>query len=488
MFVWQVNSQMKKKNRAGWLAMLVLGSLITGNSQKVTVSREINIRNNYSYDILPNIGSNTILYNDKGIEHQFEIYDANLRYKSTVTPEFEKKNIQPIGLLSQDSSIYYFYTYREDEFLVTKGLRFDQFIQVADTLTLSVKEKKFISSNPRFAHSDDQSKVLIFTPDDKKINLKLVDISSFTLLYDFNLTVEGINLKSDFEKLVVSNDGQVYIAARPSSFWNKAESNGFSIIRIKNKEDVAVHHFSPESDDIVQLMLDADNANQRIVLAGFTTTGDETRANGYFGFSIDPETLPDDAEILINRFTPEFIADITGNKPGKMKELHDFSIKHLVVRQDGGVILVCEQVREFIRRGQMNVPGQFGNNFGMRGLIDYYHEDVLLLANYPDGKEHWQKVLFKKQFSQDDNAIYSSFCLFKTPSRLHLIYNDEIKNNNTVSEYVIDPLGNAERKSVLSTEYQNLRLRFKEAIQTGANTLIVPSEKNWKINLVKIEY
>ena len=68
------------------------------------------------------------------------------------------------------------------------------------------------------------------------------------------------------------------------------------------------------------------------------------------------------------------------------------------------------------------------------------------------------------------------------------MYNDEIKNNNTVSEYVLDPLGNTERKSVLSTEYQNLRLRFSQAIQTGSASLIVPSEKNWKMNMVKIEY
>jgi hypothetical protein len=111
-----------------------------------------------------------------------------------------------------------------------------------------------------------------------------------------------------------------------------------------------------------------------------------------------------------------------------------------------------------------------------------------LIATFPDGKEHWKKILFKKQFSQDDNAIYSSYFLFKTPSRVKLLYNDEIKNNNTVSEYVFDPAGNAERRSVLSTEYQNLKLRFRDAIQTGPSTLIVPSEKSWKINMVKIEY
>ena len=136
----------------------------------------------------------------------------------------------------------------------------------------------------------------------------------------------------------------------------------------------------------------------------------------------------------------------------------------------------------------MNTPGQFGDYFPPRGFIDYYHEDLILFATYADGKEHWKKILFKKQFSQDDDGIYSSYFLFKTPSRLRLIYNDEIKNANTVSEYVLDPTGDAERKSVLSTEYQNLKLRFRDAIQTGPQSIIVPSEKSWKINLVKIDF
>lgn len=471
-----------------WICIIQLVCIQAVFGQKVTVSREISIRNNYAYDILPNVGSNTVVYSDKGVDHQFEIYDKNLRYKATVTPEFEKKNIQPIGLISRDSSVYYFYSYREDQVVVSRVIRFDSTMEAVDTMTLAVKEKKLITSNPRFAFSEDQGMVLIFTPDDRKVNLKLFHVATFSIVYDFNLAIEGINLKTDFEKLTVSNDGQVFIAVRKSSFWDRNTSGGFSLIHVKNQENIRLYQFSPESDEIIHLKLDVDNLNQRVVLAGFTSTGDETRANGYFGFSVDPDSIPEEAEILINRFTPDFIADITGNKPGKMKELQDFVVKQIVVRNDGGVILVCEHVREFIRRGQMNIPGQFGNNFGARGLIDYYHEEIMLLACFPDGQPHWQKVLFKKQFSQDDNAMYSSFFLFKTPSRIRLAYNDEIKNNNTVSEYVVDPLGNAERKSVLSTEYQNLRLRFNEAIQTGPASLIVPSEKNWKINLVKIEY
>jgi len=460
----------------------------TSTAQKVTVSKEISIRNNYAYDILPNIGDNIIFYNDKGIEHNFEIYDKNLRYKNSIQPEFEKKNILPTGVLPMDSTFRFYYTYKEDDKIYFRVNVYDKNVALVDSSTLAVKDRKSINSNPRFAFSKDKSKVLIFTPDDKSLHLQLIDNNALSVIYDFTLAIKSMNLKTDFEKLIVSNSGEIYIIGRKSSFWDRSEMSGFSLIRIKNVSNIFLHQFSPESDKITDLFMDYDEKNERVVLAGFTTVNDESKANGYFGFSISGDDIPEDAEILVNKFTTDFISDVTGKKPGKVKELADYKIQDIIVRNDGGVIIISELVKEFTRRSQMNAPNQFGDYLPARGLIDYYHEDIILLSTFPDGKEHWRKILFKKQFSQDDGAIYSSYFLFKTPSRIRLIYNDEIKNSNTVSEYVFDPIGQSERKSVLSTEYQNLKLRFRDAIQIGPSSLIVPSEKSWKINMVRIDY
>ena len=105
-----------------------------------------------------------------------------------------------------------------------------------------------------------------------------------------------------------------------------------------------------------------------------------------------------------------------------------------------------------------------------------------------EGLTDWHRVFYKKQFSQNDGGIFSSFFPFITPSRLRLIYNDEIKSNNTVSEYILDPQGNYKRTSVLSTEDQDLKLRFTDAEQISSTELIVPSQKNYELNLVKIDF
>ncbi|MFZ1456804.1 MAG: hypothetical protein WAT46_12235 [Saprospiraceae bacterium] len=469
--------------------ILLMMATVPLQAQKVTVSREIGVRNNYAYDILPNIGDRIIFYHDKGTEQQFEIYDSDLRHIQTIIPQFEKRNITPAGVITMDSTFNFYYSYRDEDTTYLNVRVYNKNLVLVDTATLSKQTKvSSLKNNPKFTFSEDKSKVLIFYPEDRDLHLRLIDNVNRRMIYEFKLTIKDINLRTDFEKLEINNRGEIFILGSKSSFWGRDNDKGFLLIRILDQSNVIIHRFFPEKDEISELLLDYDEKNQRLAVAGFVTQGDPTKVNGYFAFSIRPQDIPIEAEILINRFSSEFLAEVSGKKPGKVKELSDYQLKDIVIRNDGGVIMVCEMIKEFTRRAQINTPTQVGEYFPLRGFVDYYHEDLILIATFPDGKEHWKKILFKKQFSQDDNAIYSSYFLFKTPSRVKLIYNDEIKNNNTVSEYVLDPSGNAERRSVLSTEYQNLKLRFRDAIQTGPSTLIVPSEKSWKINMVKIEY
>jgi hypothetical protein len=458
------------------------------DGQKVTVSREINIRNNFAYDVLPNIEDHFILYHDKGVEQQFEIYDTDLRHIQTIVPELEKKHFVPAGVIAMDSVFHFYYLFRNDDTTILKVNAYNKNVYLKDTVILSEKKQKFNRETPKFTFSKDKSKVLIFSPEEKNLHLQLVDNNNLELISEFTLALKEINLKTDFEKIKVSNSGEIYILCRKSSFWSRNEDKGFYVIRIINQENIYTHRFSPAFGQVADLQMDLDEKNERLALAGLITDGDITKANGYFALSVNVNNIPENAEILINKFSSEFLAEVTGKKPGKAKDISDYSVKDILVRNDGGVVLICELVKEIARRGQINSPGQTGNYFPLRSFTDYYHEDIILIAAYANGKEHWKKILFKKQFSQDDNGIYSSYFLFKSPSRLKLIYNDEIKNSNTVSEYVLDPIGGVERRSVLSTEYQNLKLRFRDAIQIGPTSLIVPSEKAWKINLVKIDY
>ena len=137
---------------------------------------------------------------------------------------------------------------------------------------------------------------------------------------------------------------------------------------------------------------------------------------------------------------------------------------------------------------ERNIAGGRFDRFGGRFIMDFYLDDLFVTSYNPDGGIHWQQVLHKKQYSQDDEAMYSSYFLMKTPTSLRLLFNDDIKHENTVSEYVISATSHIDRNAVMSTENQKLRLRFRDAVQISANVVIVPSERRNRLNLVVVTY
>ena len=86
------------------------------------------------------------------------------------------------------------------------------------------------------------------------------------------------------------------------------------------------------------------------------------------------------------------------------------------------------------------------------------------------------------------NSRLSTAKEVKTPKALRLLFNDEIKYENTVSEYVLKGNGGKDRNSVLNTSYQKLQLRFQDALQVSSNEILIPSERRSRLRLVKVVY
>ncbi|MEM9529229.1 MAG: hypothetical protein AAGA31_21645, partial [Bacteroidota bacterium] len=212
-----------------------------------------------------------------------------------------------------------------------------------------------------------------------------------------------------------------------------------------------------------------------------------TRADGYFWIKVDPNnpgiTSPD-----FNPFPLTLIRNIEGKKYNKKNPgIDELSVRDLVLRRDGGALIITERNRQLERRSNASRT-QVLNNYGIRPLVDYHYDELIVFSVHPDGKPHWSNILHKKQYSQDDGGVYSSFLLMENPSSLRFLFNDEIRFENTVSEYVVNGRGEFDRNSLFNTRDLELRLRFRDGIQVAANEVVLPSEHRNKLRLVKMTY
>jgi len=226
-----------------------------------------------------------------------------------------------------------------------------------------------------------------------------------------------------------------------------------------------------------------DNLNYQLVAAGLYSEKINDRASGYFMLKFDPHAS-DRHFLAFEPFDEAFVSSMAGKEVDKSRGVAEISVRELVLRRDGGVLMIAERSKEHERR--IGAPNRVSFDGIGRFIVDYYYDDIVAVSMHPNGQIHWKAVLPKKQYSQDDGGIYSSFFLFKTTGSLRFLFNDEIRFENTVSAYVLNSSGTFDRQSLLNTEKLEIRLRFRSALQVSAGEVIVPSERRNRLRLVKM--
>ncbi len=117
-------------------------------------------------------------------------------------------------------------------------------------------------------------------------------------------------------------------------------------------------------------------------------------------------------------------AEITGNTR-KQAELYNYDLKHLILRTDGGAVLIAEQY--FTERREEY--DYFTNRFFVNYFYNY--NDIIVINIQPSGDIEWVARVPKKQVSQNDGGYFSSYSMITASDRLMFLYNDNINNFNS---------------------------------------------------------
>lgn len=487
--LWEIAAIFSNMKQILFLICFVAVSLVS-SGQRVTVSQEFNLGNDLAYDILGEIDNNILLYRDRGREHLVEVYDEDMTKVKERKIEFEKRNIELHGIVAHDTSFNMLYSYQHKGEIIHMARRYDGHMVLQDSTELWREPKTFKS--PRYLIETSENKrysVLFAFESSRKMKLHVIRHDSLDNPLTKILEVEDLDLRDKFKSIVISDRAEVMVLMEERNSKFGKDKNGYILITMLPSEDFLYTSITTPEVVNTDIFFKLDNLNRRICLVGLWDNSDRSEATGYYYINKPLLTLSESETLTFVEFEDTFIAEANSKAIGKSSALENYILRDVILRGDGGFIFIMEKIKEYTRKSNYasGADGYRGLS-RMSGWMDHFYDDIAAVALYPDGRQHWEQVFFKKQFSQDDAAIFSSYCLMLTPSRLKLIFNDEIKSNNTVSEYVIDPVGDYNRNSVLSTDYQNLKIRFADAVQVASNTIIAPSEKNRKLSLVKITF
>lgn len=471
-----------------WIFLLILGCCsFFASGQEINSTPEIFLQSNTKYEIIGNIDNVPMLLLQRGNDISIQAYDENMNNKWERDLDFERRSAKIIGVVAEEKTFSVFYKYKTKGRVHLRMREYDNQLKLKDSTLIKLYPQENFSPNPSMYLSQNKSKLLFLHVDeDTRLTAVVFDNKTKKVLRDLNFSPPNFSFREDFLDALVDNEGGIHLVSTKDNKKSKMETNRLEIMSFLANEDNFLYYSANFGARIwYDLELTYDNINQKVLVSGYYSEESTVEAHGVFYMNIDPKE-PENLVSSYNEFDLIYLKLILGKDVKKNVGFGDVTIRQLIPRRDGGVLMIAERNKKVIR----NLNG-YNPSLGSRQnavQTDYYFNEILLYSFHPDGSIHWQEILHKKQYSQDDDAEYSSFFLFLNQRSLRFLYNDAIKKGDTVYEYKVDGLGGADRKSLFNTKSYNFMLKLNEALQISGNEVIVPSERRSQLRLVRLTF
>jgi len=273
-------------HRTLYFILTLLFSIQLLSAQEVLVSGDINIRNNFSYDLVGEINDRIILFRDAGDEYFMETFDEDMSLAFSTSILFEEKSVNIYSVLGLDSTFQIIYGYNHEDSLRVMSRRYDQKALLIDSVKLFTTERKLFKRYD-FKHSEDESKTLIYTPVKKNnIELHWIDNKKHELISSQFHQLPPINYNDDFRYIDIGNNGQVVSFFETDNFlYNKKNHTGHLFLFQPNSINLRYLPLDFEENLTVDMKMEFNNYNNHIVLAGMYSPSNLNAAEGYFTFN-----------------------------------------------------------------------------------------------------------------------------------------------------------------------------------------------------------
>ena len=468
-----------------FFGILLIFSFENLNAQAIQVSEPMTIRNDYGYEIIGRLKDRILLFRDRADDFEIQAFDPSMRLSwSRKLEDIDKRGTQILAVIGSKNDFSVIFKVRRRGTTVLRLFKYDPGAVLIDSMTIkNYGERLFSPPSLDLVRSEDQKTFAVFNTAERGI-LEVVcfQLDKMQVLWETTTVLEQDYLESQLKSLQLSNDGSFFAITEYNNRKGKLDRHQFRITKLS--QEPSVQFIIPlEEKYTSDVKFIIDNQNKQLVGGGVFSERNRERASG--AFYVRQSIYGGKPVLKYTDFDASFMSilrrkDVADDDKG----INDADVSHLVLRRDGGLILMVERHHE-IQRGAAAGRGFWRE--GMRVVVDFYFDDLFAVAFDPKGDLLWNTVLHKKQYSQDDEGTYSSYFLLRSFDRLHFMFNDEIKYENTCSEYTLDPTGSFDRNSLLNTFSKSLRLRFRDGIQISDNECIVPSEFRNKLRLVLLQ-
>lgn len=408
-----------------------------------------------TFEIIGKMNGRFLIYKSNHNEDAICLYDNDMKLQDRVKLEFTPdQQLINVDFVAYPDFLYVIYEYEKRGIVHCMAAKLDANAKLMmDPIQLDTTQVGFAGNNKVYTviNSDDKNNIMVF-----KINNRDRDNFVFTtLLYDRDLQLRGqkdrismpMEERNDFfTDFLLTNDGELVFGKFVKMNSNDYISKLSMVVKPPDSARFNITNIELNGKILDEIKIKADNTNKRILLNSFYYKQKRGNIEGLYSLVWDKAT---NQTIRANSFV--FSEDMRANAKGEDASVKaafdDFFIKNIIIRRDGGYLLVTESEYNVTRGNPFNrwdYMGGFGNPWYPMGGYYYYPpngywgnpwnrwnsmqntrynaDNIMLISVNKDGGVDWSNVIPKSQFDDEsDNLV--SFLLVNTGTDIHFLFN-----------------------------------------------------------------
>jgi len=433
----------------------------------------------------------TYLYGADGAT--LSAYDDSMNKIATVLLDFFPEKIYEVKFISYPDKIIVLYQAIESNKVIQYAATLDEKgrlrgrpVQLGTVKTgLLGATRTYFSS----AISENKQTILIYSARDKgneiEFEAKWLD-DKLTITKRSNLSFNTDNSIKHGE-VNISNDGAVYMAVYSETgtlnyanqYWIMSLAPGAT--KFDAKELVLDEKFAANG------YMKVDNVNHQVYFGGFYSDKKNGDFNGIIFADLDIASGVYTSRKLIP-FDNNLITTVGAKH--KNHAFDNYEVKQLIVRNDGGFVLISEV--HFVTTRSNYSPGiGYGAYFSpnMATMVhEFHYNDIMALSCDKDGVRKWGSYIPKEQYSQEDNGIFSSYALLNTGGTLAFLYNDFNIAQARLQLATIGADGKTDVRSFTTENTDDPNWVNRQGKQVAARELIVPCFNKKQICFARVAF
>ena len=328
-----------------WAAILDNSSVYC---QKIQMSDPINIRNATDYTLIGNFEKDIFLYLESDSKYKIYSYDTKLNKKSCKTINIDYKNITTVRIFTHKNSFSLLYFFHKSGKTNIHIKKFNALGEETVDFQIGRLNGYHDIKDQQIVLSKNKTNILIYCI----INDNQLEIINYNLInqkqnWCKKVSPKGFNYYKDFEDILINNSEEVFIVCNNNNTKRKIKDHTFTIYKIDRGTEINAHIIPFNNYLSTDLSIKFDEKNKQLVMGGLYSTKN-TATKGIF-YSQIKLNLP--TTIHTTELSESLMRSLTGNKKKKIQGIHNFFVFEMILRNDGGALLVAEQRHVFESSG-----------------------------------------------------------------------------------------------------------------------------------------